>query len=429
MSRFLPILFSVGMLLSSAFPCLAQSSSFMPGSPVPSLWEKSASTIRGFVAPSDPGAEFIHRAERAVKVFWRDLINEPYQTGPGAKAFGNAADSIVYIITDNGTGTGLIIDKGGLVLTDWHVVKDAKTIAAVFRPKSVADLGKNLIIAANVVKIDSGSDLALLQLPHPPGNMKPVTFGDASKVRVGDQVFSIGLPTPQGLRYGDAQVTELHSTIAWSEEYSEHIGHQKIHIQPLAVRARGFLGSSGGPLLNAYGAVIGVKAFADPKTSQIYAVPADVITSFLVTVPEPETENVGDIESWAQVTLTTWRKNGILKQFDTSGDGVIDRIGIDSNQNTYVDAWIVDEDQNGVPDYLARDVNKNGRYEKRAYDKDGDGTYETHYFDHNNNEVPDVIGTDVDGDGTVDVFAIIRKRGLGSTNIKSHLPPPPLYAR
>ncbi len=125
----------------------------------------------------------------------------------------------------------------------------------------------------------------------------------------------------------------------------------------------------------------------------------------------------------------TWRKNGILKQFDTSGDGVIDRIGIDSNQNQYVDAWIVDEDQNGIPDYLARDVNKNGRYEKRAYDKDGNGTYETHYFDHNNNEKPDVIGTDVDGDGIVDVFALIRKRGLASTNIKSHLPPPPLYTR
>ncbi len=401
----------------------------MPGSPVPSLWEKSAATIRGFISPRDPGAEFIHRAERAVKVFWRDLINEPYQTGPGAKAFGKAADSIVYIITDDGTGTGLIVDKKGLILTDLHIVKNAKTIAAVFRPKSVADLGKNLIIAANVVKIDSGNDLALLQLPHPPGNIKPVTFGNASKVRVGDQVFSIGLPTSHGLIYGDAVVTELHSTIAWSEEYIEHIGHPQISAQPLTIRAEGFLGSSGGPLLNAYGAVIGVKAFSDPTTSQIYAVPADVIALFLAALPEDEPENSGDITSWAQTTLTAWRKNGILKQFDTSGDGVIDRIGIDSNQNKYVDAWIVDEDQNGIPDYLARDINKNGRYEKRAYDKDGNGTYETHYFDHNNNEKPDVIGTDVDGDGIVDVFALIRKRGLASTNIKSHLPPPPLYTR
>ena len=170
-------------------------------------------------------------------------------------------------------------------------------------------------------------------------------------------------------------------------------------------------------------------AFSDSEKSQIYAIPADIITSFLDTLPETAAETVRDIASWATMTLTTWRKNGILKQFDTTGDGVIDRIGIDSNQNKYVDAWIVDDDQNGVPDYIARDVNKNGRYEKRAYDRDGDGTYETHYFDHNNNDDPDVIGTDVDGDGTVDVFAVIRKRGRGSTNIKSHYPPPPLWDR
>lgn len=402
------ILITICILLTTALTSFAQSTSFMPGSPVPSLWEKAAATVYAYVSPSDPSTEFIARAERAVKAFWRDLINEPYRTGPGARAFGKAADSVVYIITDNGTGTGLIIDERGLILTDWHVVKEAKTIAAVFRPKSVADLGKNLIITANVLKIDPENDLAVLQLPHPPGDMQPVTFGDVSKVRIGDQVFSIGLSTPKTWAYSDAAVTELHSTISWSEEYSKRVRHARLHSQPMVVRAPTVLGSSGGPILNTHGEVIGVKAFYDPETSQIYAIPVDAITPFLDTIPAIEPENGRDIAAWAAMTLTTWRKNGILKQFDTNDDGVIDRIGIDSDQNGYVDAWIVDEDQNGVPDYIARDVDKNGRYEKRAYDRDGDGTYETHYFDHNNNDDPDVIGTDVDGDGIVDVFAILR---------------------
>ena len=225
------------MLLSSAFPCFAQSSEFLPGSPVPSLWEKAAATVYAYVSPSDPSTEFIERAERAVKVFWRDLINDPYRSGPGAQAFGKAADSVVYIITDNGTGTGLIINgERGLILTDWHVVKEAKTIAAVFRPKSVADIGKNLIITANVLKTDPENDLAVLQLPHPPGGIQPVTFGDVSKVRVGDQVFSIGLSTPKAWAYRDATVTELHSTISWSQEYSERVRHARIHSQPMAER-------------------------------------------------------------------------------------------------------------------------------------------------------------------------------------------------
>ncbi len=385
----------------------------------------ASATVKSFVSPNDPGSDFIGRGERAVKVFWRDLINDPYARSPGAKAFATAADSIVYIITDSGTGAGLIINNRGLILTDWDVVKNAKSIAAVFRPKDVGDLGKNLIISAQVVKSDPDKTLAALQLQHPPGGIRPVMFGDVSKVQVNDPVFSIGLPTPLGWVYHDTKVTELDTSIAWSEEYSKHVGHPPIHPKPIALHAESPLGISGGPILNRFGAVIGIKAFDDRTKSRVYAIPADAIMSFLETVPESEPEKIESLESWASTTLTAWRKNGILKLFDTNDDGIIDRIGIDSNQNKYVDAWIVDDDQNGIPDYIARDVDKNGRHEKRAYDSDGDGTYETHYFDYNNDKVRDLIGTDVDGDGSADVFAIIRKHGLGSTNIKSHLPPPP----
>ena len=362
------------------------------------------------MAHSDPGVDFIGRAEHAVKVFWRDLINDPYATGPGSNAFENAASSVVYIITDTGTGTGLVINEQGFIVTDAHVIKDAQTIAAVFRPRNIADLGKNLIITANVVKTDQEKDLAVLRLPHPPRNMLPVTFGDGAKLNVGEQVFSIGLPTPQAWVYSEATVMALDSAPVWSEEYSKRVWHTEVRPATIAVRSDTRLGSAGGPLLNTNGAVIGIKAFYDPETSHTYAIPADTIMSFLDPLPTTvATANAEDNASWATRTLTTWRKKGILKQFDTNDDGVIDRIGIDADQNRYVDAWIVDENQNGVPDYIARDVNKNGRHEKRAYDRDGDGTYETHYFDHNNDDRTDVIGTDVDGNGVVDVFAIIRK--------------------
>jgi len=402
------ILITVCVLIATALSAFAQSTSFMPGSPVPSLWEKSAATVRGFVSPSDPTVEFIARAEKAVLAFWLDLINDPYQTSPGAQAFENAVDSVVYVITDNGTGIGLIIDERGLILTDWHVVKEAKTIAAVFRPKSIADIGKNLIVTANVFMANPGNDIAVLHLPHPPANRNPVAFGDVSKVHVSDQVFSIGLPTPEAWVYSDTTVTEINTTISWSEEYSKRVRHTQIHTQPMVIHAQTVSGSPGGPILNKRGDVIGVAAFYDPETSQSYAIPADTITSFLDVLPSPRAENIPDITSWAAETLTTWRRNGILKQFDTNDDGVIDRIGIDSDQNKYVDAWIIDEDQDGVPDYIARDADKNGRHEKTAHDKDGDGTYETHSFDHNNDSTPDVIGTDIDGDGIVDVLAVIQ---------------------
>ena len=401
----------------------------MPESPVPSLWEKSANTIRSFISLSDPSSEFIRRGEIAVKVFWRDLINEPYATGPGAKAFANAADSIAYIITNNGTGIGLIINDSGLILTEWEVVQEATSIAAVFRPKSVADLGKNLTISADILKTDPGNNLALLQLRHPPGGIRSVVFGDATKVHVGNQVFSIGLSTPKTLAYHEVTVKELNPTVLWSTEYSKRVRQAPIHSKLLAVGTEAPIGISGGPILNRYGAVIGIKVFFDPKTSLVYAIPANTIKAFLDTAATTETHTVDDIVSWSAMTLTDWRKKGILKQFDTNDDGVIDRIGIDSDLNKYVDAWIVDNNQDGIPEFIARDENKNGRHEKRAYDVNGDGTYETHYFDHNEDKIDDVIGTDVDGDGTVDVFAIIRRHGLGSTNIKSHLPPQSLLSR
>ena len=412
--HFLPhiaaIFIALNILPPTTLPCFAQSSLFLPSSPVPSLWTQSAPTVRAYVAPSDPTSDFIDRAERAVKVFWRDLINDPYATGPGAKAFKTAAASVVYIITDTRTGTGLVTNEQGFIVVDAHVIKDAQTVAAVFRPRNIADIGKNLIITANVMKIDLENDLAVLKLPHPPRNIRPATFGDMAKVNVGEQVFSIGLPTPRGWVYSEAIVTALNSPPVWSEEYSNRIRHTEVRSATMTVRSDTRLGSAGGPMLNTNGAIIGLKAMYDPETLHTYVIPADAITSFLDTLPATtEISNLEDSASWATRTLTAWRKNGILKQFDTNDDGIIDRIGIDSDQNRYVDAWIVDEDQNGAPDYIARDVDKNGRHEKRAYDRDGDGTYETHYFDHNNDDQADVIGTDVDGDGIVDTFALIRK--------------------
>jgi len=424
---FFYIISCVGLLSLPSIPAFAQSSSFMPKSPVPSLWAKSAKTMRSFLALTDPNSIFASRVELAVKTFWRDLINEPYASVPGSKAFAQSANSVVYIITNDKVGVGLIINKDGLILTDSAVIKDATSIAAVFRPKSVADLGKNLAISADVVKINPGVALAALQLRHPPGGIQPIMIGNLAKVAQGDQVFSIGLATPKSFVYTNATVIETQANIAWSPEYAKKVKRTPLNVKPIAVKADSLLGIYGGPLLNKYGAVIGMKTFYDSESSQTYATPITAINAFLNTLSPVAKSQTTHIDEWAENTLTNWRKNNILKQFDTDNDGIIDRIGIDSDQNNYVDAWIVDRNQNGIPDFIARDIDKNGRYEKHAFDAEGDGSYETHYFDHNNDGIEDVIGTDLDEDGSVDVFAIIRRHGLGSTNIKSHAPPPPIY--
>jgi S1-C subfamily serine protease len=142
----------------------------------------------------------------------------------------------------DGVGSGVLISSDGKVLTAAHVVQTADAALVEF-----AD-GQDSI--ARVIASDVRSDVALLQLEHPPKGITPATLGDSDKVEVGDQIFVIGAP------YGISQtLTAGHLS---GRRQVDKEGEAQKYIEFLQTDAAVNGGNSGSPMFDMNGQVVGI---------------------------------------------------------------------------------------------------------------------------------------------------------------------------
>ncbi|GAH87964.1 unnamed protein product, partial [marine sediment metagenome] len=93
--------------------------------------------------------------------------------------------------TQEGAGSGWIIDEDGLIVTNNHVVEGAKSITVTL------DNGETWLVDMNAVATDRLTDLAVLKIDAE--NLPAITIGDSSKLRVGDWVIAIGNALGEGI--------------------------------------------------------------------------------------------------------------------------------------------------------------------------------------------------------------------------------------
>jgi serine protease Do len=141
-----------------------------------------------------------------------------------------------------GLGTGMIIDKQGHILTNYHVVGGAEKIEVL--------LTDGRQYPAKVVGTDPKTDLALIQISADEP-LPYVTFGDSDKLKVGDWVVAIG--HPRGL---DQTVTQGIISAKHRQGIMDPSNYQDYLQTDAAINP----GNSGGPLLNLQGQVVGVNA-------------------------------------------------------------------------------------------------------------------------------------------------------------------------
>jgi len=157
-------------------------------------------------------------------------------------------------------GSGFVIDPSGLIVTNNHVIEGADEIIINFTDGSKLKVTK-------VLGHDPKTDLALLKV-EPKKPLKAVSFGDSSKMRVGDWVMAIGNPFGLG---GSVTVGIVSAT-----KRDINAGPYDDFIQTDAAINRG---NSGGPLFNMDGEVIGVNtAIISPTGGSIgigFAVPSN----------------------------------------------------------------------------------------------------------------------------------------------------------
>jgi serine protease Do len=144
-----------------------------------------------------------------------------------------------------GTGTGFIIDKGGFILTNNHVVEGADDIRV-----RLWGGGRTESYAAKVVGHDPLTDAALIQLTEmPAGPLQEAKFGDSDQMQPGDWVMAIGNPFNLSHSVSVGVISALGRQIGGVSGREQNMLQTDAAINP---------GNSGGPLLNVRGEVVGI---------------------------------------------------------------------------------------------------------------------------------------------------------------------------
>lgn len=141
------------------------------------------------------------------------------------------------------TGSGVVFDESGSVLTNAHVVAGAESI-------QVRVGAKGEPIEAEVVEEDPATDLAVLRLESPPRTLAPLPLGDSRELEVGEPVIAIGNPFGVGRTVTTGIVSALGRSLkSPSGAAIEGAIQTDAAINP---------GNSGGPLLDLDGRVVGI---------------------------------------------------------------------------------------------------------------------------------------------------------------------------
>jgi serine protease Do len=141
-------------------------------------------------------------------------------------------------------GTGFVISKDGLILTNNHVVEGATKIEVNFLGEET-----DIFHEAALIGRDPLTDSALIQLKEPKKDLTEVKFGDSAQMQPGDWVMAIGKP------FGLAHTVSVGVISATARSFP--IAQQRF-ADVLQTDAAINPGNSGGPLLNARGEVIGI---------------------------------------------------------------------------------------------------------------------------------------------------------------------------
>jgi len=172
-----------------------------------------------------------------------DLVSVVAKVKPSVVAI--TTEVVTYDIfnrpfTQEGAGSGWIIAKDGLVVTNNHVVAGAETITV-----TLAD-GRSF--PAGIVGADPFSDLAVLRVDET--NLPAADIGDSSKLRIGEWVLAIGNALGMGITAKEGIISRLGVSIPVSTGQTLHdLIETSAPINP---------GNSGGPLVNMAGEVIGI---------------------------------------------------------------------------------------------------------------------------------------------------------------------------
>jgi len=157
---------------------------------------------------------------------------------------------------EHGIGTGVVIVDQGLILTNLHVVAGADKVKVTFFDGLESD--------ATVVSLQPENDLAVLKALQVPDDLAPATLRSTKDLVPGDEVVAVGFPFGIGPSVSSGVVSGL------KREFRSPQG-KRVLTNLIQFDAAANPGSSGGPLVTADGAVVGiVTAILNPSEQRVF---------------------------------------------------------------------------------------------------------------------------------------------------------------
>ena len=191
------------------------------------------------------------------------------------------------LVPREGAGSGVVIDRKGYILTNNHVIKDARRLEV-----TLADGSK---WPGKLIGTDADNDLAVIRIKAPAKQLFPLPLGSSHDLQIGQKVLAIGNPFGLHTTLTTGIISSLGRSIqSQNGELMEDLVQTDAAINP---------GNSGGPLLNSDGEIIGVNtAIFSPTGGSIgigFAVPVDTAKRVI-----PDLRSKGYVpHAWLGVTF------------------------------------------------------------------------------------------------------------------------------
>jgi serine protease Do len=260
-----------------------------PPAPINPAWTPPSSENQAPLLPSI--ADVVAAVKPAVVVITTEVVTFDFFNRP---------------LTQEGAGSGWILDANGIVVTNNHVVEGANSITVTM------DDGRTFSVDTKSVFTDRLNDLAILKIDAQ--NLPTLKIGESSKLRVGDWVVAIGNALGQGVRATEGIVSRQNVSIPVGPGQTlDNLVETSAAINP---------GNSGGPLVNMAGEVIGITSVKLVDV-QIEGVGYAISTETAIPIIEELVTNGYVVRPWLGVVLYTVDEFAVTRYELAVDEGVL----------------------------------------------------------------------------------------------------------
>lgn len=188
------------------------------------------------------------------------LVTSQGQTPDWQKVAENVSSSVVYIRAKHSeggaSGSGVVIDKQGHIITNNHVVTGASALYAQLKDGRIYEL--------ELTGTDPANDLAVVKIKNAPSDLTVAQIGSSKDLKVGQGVMAIGAPLGLSSTATTGIISALDRPVVTKGESSDDSAsssaNQRVYTNAIQVDAAINPGNSGGPLFDSQGRVIGINS-------------------------------------------------------------------------------------------------------------------------------------------------------------------------